>query len=247
MVASKIRDPAPPADKKIISFRQAATMFNDEAANSNMRRRPLLVSRNENVGMGGRRSCTAEVFYVNLLLQWAFLSSVYSIFYATTVHAQDICGCSPRTFTLNLDFSLACPPTNITSGGGIAAVSCLVSPFGAPATDLTPVVVESISILELDQSNNVIVEERIEGNLLDGDTFSYTSVLDNTGSITISEQIPRALQMNLNGRNLEGVILLNVFIITYSNECGFVPVIQDGHSAGWVIFVSASEDCRDVW
>lgn len=116
-------------------------------------------------------------------------------------------------------------------------ISCLISPFGAPTNNLQPIVVESISVLELDQSNSVLVEERVDGNLVDGDTFTYDSVLNNPDFITSVQNIPRALQMNINGRNAEGVILLNVFIITYNNECGIVPVIQDGHSAGWVVFV----------
>jgi hypothetical protein len=149
----------------------------------------------------------------------------------------DVCGCSPGTFTFNLDLSLTCPPTNITSGGGVQEVSCLISPFGAPTDNLQPIVVESISILELDQSNSVLVEERVDGTLVDGDIFTYTSVLSNADFITSVQEIPRALQMNINGRNAEGIILLNVFIITYNNECGVVPVIKDGHSAGWVVFV----------
>ncbi|KAG7351231.1 filamentous hemagglutinin family outer membrane protein [Nitzschia inconspicua] len=167
------------------------------------------------------------------------------LIYGATTLAQTfddrVCGCSPQTFTFNLDFSLTCPPTNITSGGGVAAVSCIVSPFGASSDDLTPIVVESISVLELDQSNSVLVEERIAGNLLDGDTFTYTSVMDKTESITSLEQIPKAIQLNLNGRNMDGVVLLNVFIITYSNECGVVPVINDEYSAGWVIFTEHGE------
>jgi hypothetical protein len=196
-----------------------------------------------------RNGCWSKVeqtsafkFYRLGLLLYTHLLCFSSTSYKRAVEAQsigvDVCGCSPRTFSFVLDFSLSCPPTNITSGAGVAAVSCLISPFGASTEDLRPLVVESISVLELDQSNNVLVEERIDGKLLDGEEFSYTSVLNNDEIMTGSEQIPRALQMTINGRNLEGVILLHVFIITYSNECGVIPVVQDGHSAGWVIFVS---------
>jgi hypothetical protein len=160
----------------------------------------------------------------------------------TMVRAQDIgidiCGCSPGTFKFSLNFDLTCPPTNITAGEGVASVSCIITPFGAATDDRVPIEVESIVVLELDQSNNVLVEEQIEGDIVHGDTFFYTSVLNEPQFITSSQEIPKALQMNVNGRNQEGVILLNVFIITYSNACGVVPVIQTGHSAGWVVFVS---------
>jgi hypothetical protein len=150
----------------------------------------------------------------------------------------DVCGCSPLTFQFSLDFTLTCPPTNISTGATVSKTSCIVSPFGAPTTNLAPTVVESISILELDQSNNVLVEERIDGDLLNGEPFNYTSVLANAEFITNSQQLPKALQMNLNGRNQEGVVLLNVFIISYTNRCGYFPVVQNSGSIGWVVFVS---------
>jgi len=166
----------------------------------------------------------------------------------TTIRAQkiittdddDVCGCSPPTYTFVLDFSLSCPPVNITTdtGSGVASASCLISPFGAPTNKLAPVVVDSVSILELDQINSVLVEERIDGELFDGDSFSYSSIINNPDDITGIRQIPKALQLNLNGKNEDGIMLMNVFIVTFSNECGVFPVIQEGESAGWAIFVS---------
>jgi hypothetical protein len=174
------------------------------------------------------------------LLSFIWIVLLYPSCNLYTVQAQeigvDVCGCSPFTFQFNLDFTRTCPPTNITRGDALERTSCIVSPFGAPTTDLSPIVVESISILELDQSNNVIVEVLIDGNLMDGTSFSYTSILADPDDITSEQQIPKALQMTLNGRNQDGIILLNVFIITYTNRCGYFPVVQDGESAGWVVF-----------
>lgn len=154
---------------------------------------------------------------------------------------NDVCGCSPSTYTFILDFSLSCPPTNITTGSGVASVSCLINPFGAPTNKLAPVVIDSVNILELDQVNNVLAEERIDGDLVDGDSFSYASIINNPEGITSIRQIPKALQLNLHGKNEDGVMLMNVFIVTFSNECGVFPVIQQGESAGWVIFNRMSE------
>jgi len=156
----------------------------------------------------------------------------------TAAPFDSVCGCSAATYTFVLDFSLTCPPTNITTGFGVASISCLISPFGAPTNNLYPAIIDSVSILELDQSNNVLVEERIDGEFVDGDSFSYSSIINNPDDVTSSQNIPRALQLNLNGRNSDGVILLNVFVITFTNECGVTPVIQEGESAGWTIFVS---------
>jgi hypothetical protein len=150
---------------------------------------------------------------------------------------DDVCGCSASTYVFVLDFDLSCPPTNISLGSGVQSVSCLISPFGAPTTKIAPIVLDSVSILELDQNNNVLVEERMNGELVNGDSFSYSSIV-NDREVTSIQNIPSVLQLNLSGRNEDGVMLMNVFFIRFSNECGVTPVIQEGESAGWAIFVS---------
>lgn len=184
-----------------------------------------------------------RVLWMSILVVLAFDTNIAT----TMTRAQkipipasdEVCGCSAVTYNFVLDFSLSCPPTNITTGSGVASVSCLISPFGAPTNKLSPVVLDSVSILELDQVNNVLVEKRIDGDLVSGDSFSYSSIINNVADVTSIQNIPRALQLNLSGRNEDGVMLMNVFVITFTNQCGVNPVIQVGESAGWVIFVSS--------
>lgn len=155
-----------------------------------------------------------------------------------SISTDGVCACSPPRYTFILDLSLTCPPTNITTGSGVTSVTCLVSPFGAPTTDLAPVVINSIGIIELDQTNSILVEERRDNELFDGATFSYSSIINNPEEVDGVQKIPKALQLNLSGRNEDGVMLMSILIIVFSNECGVLPVIPDGQSAGWVIFVS---------
>lgn len=159
---------------------------------------------------------------------------------------SEVCGCSPSAYEFTLDYSnLSCDDDDTIATGpktGVLSVSCLISPFGSPTSDLVPVVVDSISVLELDQISNALIETRIDrAEFLNGDTFTYTSILnDEEGNENFSaRQIPKALQLNLNARNKDGVMLINVFIIAFSNACGIFPVIQDGDSVGWVVFVSS--------
>ena len=154
------------------------------------------------------------------------------------VVVDEICGCSPSNYSIVLDFSLFCPPVEVGRGNGIGEISCLISPLGAPSSDLEPVRLLNVDILELDQNNNVLTQERIDGGFVSGDTIVYTSILGRDVDLAV-EQIPRAFQMNLNGVNADGVALINVFVITFTNECGLLPVLDPGESAGWAVFVSS--------
>ena len=202
---------------------------------------------------GTRQSQTFKV--MNLFCATTWIGALVALSFRTlAANAQglsltandDVCGCTSGSYTFELDFELTCPPTNIHigSGTGVERVSCLISPFGAPATDLEPISVESISILELDQSNSVLVEKSLEGEFFSGFSFSYTSIINEATSV---QGIPKSLQMNLSGKNADGVMLMNVFVITFTNECGVMPVIQAGESAGWVTFVSSLLGNSDIY
>lgn len=155
----------------------------------------------------------------------------------------DLCACSPRSFEFKFDFSLVCPPVNIPEGGGIQTVSCLLSPFSNPdTTDLVPVSVSEITAIELGQDVSVLEREEIdkEGILfLDGETFSYSSLIDTPSDVSGANDVPRVLQLNIIGQNQAGEDIINVFIITYSNTCTDFPVLTAGQSVGWVRLVRA--------
>ena len=151
----------------------------------------------------------------------------------------EICSCSPGIYEFKLDFGLTCPPVNITIGSAVEATSCLTSPFGNPNVDnLVPVSVESIDVLELGQNLRVVAQTNIKGELIDGDSFTYSAFSANPDSITTPEEVPRALQLNMVGINSESEKIISVFIITFTNGCGSYPVFEEGQSAGWTRFVS---------
>ena len=151
----------------------------------------------------------------------------------------DICACSPSQFEFIFDFSLTCPPVNITTGEAVSATSCLISPFGNPEVqDLIPVAVQTIDILELGQDLRVLVQENIAGNFGDGDSFQYTSIAALPDEINDPVDIPRAIQLNIVGLNRLDEPIINVYIITFTNNCGAYPVLREGQSAGWTLMVS---------
>lgn len=87
---------------------------------------------------GGSSLFTSSVWFlgiVSVLLDAASGQNVDEI-------DADLCGCSPGTYEFAFDFSLTCPPVNITGDGGVAATSCQIVPFrdaDENITDLVPV------------------------------------------------------------------------------------------------------------
>ena len=151
-------------------------------------------------------------FVVALLLAFASLSGATSRDLQEQVIGTDICFCAPNTYEFTLDFSLTCPPVNITLGDAVNATTCMVSPTTTMTVeDLVPVSVQTIEVLELNQKLQVWSQEVIEpmDDFLDGDTFSYTSYAAIPGDIVKPEDLPRAIQLNINGANsLCGLLLL---------------------------------------
>lgn len=183
-------------------------------------------------------------FVATLLVAFVSLNGVASDEIATAdkVIGTDICFCAPNKYEFTLDFSLTCPPVNITLGDAVAATTCMVSPFGNPTVaDLVPVSVQAVEVLELNQNLQVQVQELIEPKdvFLDGDKLSYVSYAAIPGDIVKPEDLPRAIQLNINGLNAAGEEIINVYLITFTNSCGAYPVLFEGQWAGWTRFVSS--------
>ena len=149
----------------------------------------------------------------------------------------DICACSPSVYEFTLDFFLTCLDTNI-EGQGILEFDCTVSATeGGTATDLTPVAVSSIDILELDQDLAPLVSTTRFVNFRNGDIFNYTSIIANPSDINATS-VPKGFQLSIVGRNVVDESLLMIWIITFTNNCDSFPILFKGERIGWTIFVS---------
>jgi hypothetical protein len=150
----------------------------------------------------------------------------------------EVCSCAPTSYTFTFDFGLTCPPVNVTRNGGIAATFCQISPFGDPdsnITDLVPVEVGYVDVLELGQAFDVLSQVNITGTFVDGDSFTYTSIVAMNETI---EEYPKVVQLNIFAFNSEGQPIVNFYAIAFTNLCNEYPVLLEGDSAGWTEFVS---------
>jgi hypothetical protein len=148
---------------------------------------------------------------------------------------EDVCACSPSKYTFTLDFSLACPPVNVTRNPGIAATFCQISPFGdanQTIEDLVPVEIESVDVLELGQEFEVLSQQNITGPYVNGDSFDYTSIITREDF----NGVPKVIQLNIFALNQLGERIVNFFAISYSNICDEFPTLIEGGSSGWTHF-----------
>lgn len=170
---------------------------------------------------------------------WCRKFLLFIAFLAATVLGQidgqigeDICACSPTTFTFTLSFETTCPGT-VEENDGISAVEC----FGIPVntTDLTPVKADSVQVLELNINFQTIATKDYEGPFFEGESIIYTSVA--TGNITRPEEVPGAIQLNIRLRNQEEKLVLYAFTAVYTNDCDFTPIFEKGDILGPIVLV----------
>lgn len=172
-------------------------------------------------------------------LQWSLVGILLGAVAGQGPIGTDICGCQPATYTFTLDFGLICDDTDV-AGPGINGTACLTEVRRQSDTsdeDLVPVTVQNIQIFELDQSLQVSSQTVRSGTFTDGSTFTYTSIISTMNSGSPPASLPRGLQLVITGLNENEESTVNTFVITYTNDCGVFPILTEGQTAGWVIFV----------
>lgn len=73
------------------------------------------------------------------------------------------------------------------------------------------------------------------GSFVEGDSFIFESI-----ALKREDTVdpPKIIQFNIFATNSEGQPIVNIFAISFTNDCNIFPVIDEGNSAGWVYFVS---------
>jgi hypothetical protein len=138
---------------------------------------------------------------------------------------------------MTFNFSQTCANTAVT-GAGVASTDCAIAPFQDDnVTDLTPVSVGSIDILELDGDLVLFTQSSRFGTFANGESFAYTSVSSDPAMVNITTY-PKALQVSVIGNNAAGQTLFFAGLVIYATDCTIYPVVNAGSTIGWVKFVS---------
>jgi len=176
---------------------------------------------------------------------WSTAILLLHLKYSISQEQQIVCDCAPSSYKWSLDFSRTCPPNNITVGPetGISVDSCLIAAADADVTDLVPVVVNQVLIVEFDenlsQRNQFDIED---AQLVNGDDLVYVSAGKS------KDFIPAGIQMRLFCSNANNDRMLMQWAIFYSNRCDVLPFEGGGReSLGFTVFVSTSEFIKHIF
>jgi hypothetical protein len=187
----------------------------------------------------GNRSSSRRPFYTSVL-GLLILCKQLNAQIGTTV-----CICSPAMYTMTFNFSQTCANTAIT-GAGVASTDCAIAPFQDDnVTNLTPVSVGSIDILELDGDLVLFTQSSRFGTFANGESFAYTSVSSDPTMVNITSY-PKALQVSVIGNNAAEKTLFFAGLVIYATDCTIYPVVNVGSTLGWVKFVSLRRSKRSL-
>lgn len=144
-------------------------------------------------------------------------------------------------YQFKLDLKRSCPPANVGLGTNTSVedVFCQVasSTIGTSdtVTDLTPVVVTSYQLFELNPELAAIsVTSQNNLTLSDGDTlsiFSKVAAGEDADGVVVGGLFGRLVAKNQNGEN----VTLD-WIVDYNDDCNNLNALQRGESLGWTVF-----------
>ena len=152
------------------------------------------------------------------------------------------CICSPSSYNMTFNFSQTCDDNSV-QGNGILTTDCAIAPFeNENVTDLVPVSVGSIDLLELDVSLDLLLQSSKFGTFLDGESFSYNSLSSDLSMIN-GTAFPKALQISVTGNNADGETLFFAGLIIYETACGaaMYPALLENSRIGWITFVCVAQ------
>ena len=152
------------------------------------------------------------------------------------------CICSPSSYEMTFNFSHTCEDNSV-QGNGIILTDCAIAPFeNENVTDLVPVSVGSIDLLELDISLERLSQSSQFGTFLDGESFSYNSISSDLSMINATA-FPQALQISVIGNNADGETLFFAGLIVFETDCSaaLYPTLFENSSIGWITIVSVAQ------
>ena len=146
-----------------------------------------------------------------------------------------ICACNPTTIAFTLNFALTCDDTNL-SGDGLDGPQCDIA---SASGNTVPARVDFLEVKEFNQIGVEVASLTLSSTLLDGESFTFTSSIENPSVISEPDDVPLAIEVRIEAVNFFGDPIVLLWSSFYSNGCTQYPVFNSGDQIGWTEFVSA--------
>ncbi len=176
-------------------------------------------------------------YFVALSL-WAICDT---LIVGVQAQSNGTCVCQPGEIQFTLDFALGCENRTIMSGmPGIEEERCVVTESGGLTVfDGVPVSVSSVTVTEVDFNLNVLRMVNYTDAFLSGDTISYVGFSVSDTDAVANGTIPNGLQVAITGSNADNEVIINNFVILFTNNCTIYPVLDTDSNIGWVSLVGS--------
>ena len=181
-------------------------------------------------------------------IQYACLLALFAL--SGRTDAQEICACTPSTYTFEFNFDRRCPTpdqVDINGAGGISATFCSMNELtdGDAPVEVDPNLnvanVTQIDVIELGQDFGVVGSTPVF-DVSNGDVFTgsveFESIISTMELSRGDTRIPKVMQVNIFAVNDQGNEIINFFAISFTNDCNTYEVVDNTSTAGWVDFVS---------
>ena len=173
----------------------------------------------------------------------------------------DVCACQPSVWEFMVDLTLPCPNFTGISGSGFGGhhgnsttTTVVQQTCIPPALNQSMVIIDSIMILELDQTQTAQTNWFVPGGpFTTGDSFLYQSLLlaqlrqptnfENTTNRTApieinSMALPASLLVLFSGRNAEDEDLEASWSVFFTSNCTIFPLVMGGEETLYTRVVS---------
>lgn len=161
----------------------------------------------------------------------------------------DKCACSPGAYEFTLNFTATCDDSNVPNSDntGILETTCITQATdGGPTLSEVFVEINFFGVIEIEPSNASLAISRRREMFSDMQAVTYTSATSTISDLTADELL-RKITVIVFGTNVVGQEIQNVWSVTFTNECGGVPVFDGGQPTpqiGVTKLVSFSEGTR---
>ena len=148
-----------------------------------------------------------------------------------------VCACQPSEYELELNFGAPCHDNDFNGLPGIESTACFLnSDSQTDVTDFIPTLVTNIEFHEFNRFLETVQDVPLTGPFDNGESIRFSSITASNPSLN-EHQLPHGIQMIFSDLNAINQQIEMNWVIMFTDDCDVYPVLQEGQTHGWTVFV----------